>query len=63
MHGDLDHRGKLRSVLKFNDFMKMELSIFRGSLPLSIISEFGDTLNEAVKRSVCFRCNWTAVLL
>lgn len=25
--------------------------------------EFGDTLNEAVKRCVCFRCNRTAVLL
>lgn len=25
--------------------------------------EFGDTLNESVKRCACFRCNWTAVLL
>lgn len=25
--------------------------------------EFGDTLNETMKRCVCFRCNWTAVLL
>ena len=25
--------------------------------------EFGDTYNEDVKRCICFRCNWTAVLL